>query len=63
MASRGRGRRGGGQGNNQMPSTFDQQAFMEAIGTAIATIAQASAMATTIAQASATVGQGGLSNL
>ena len=36
---------------------------MEAIGVAIDTIAQASVMATTIAQASATVGQGGLSNL
>ena len=53
MASLGRRHRGGGQGNNQPPLAFDQQAFMEAIGTATATIAQASA----------TVGQGGLSNL
>ena len=36
---------------------------MEAISVAIATIAQASVVATTIAQASANVGQGGLSNL
>ena len=56
MASRGRGRRGGGRGNNRMPPSFDQQAFMEAIGTTTATIAQASDVATTIAQASATVG-------
>ena len=63
MASRGRLHRGGGPGNNQPPPSFDQQAFMEAIGTATATIAQASAVTATIAQASATVGQGGLSNL
>ena len=36
---------------------------MEAIGAVTATIAQASVVATTIAQASATVSQGGLSNL
>ena len=36
---------------------------MEAIGAATATIAQASVVATTIAQASATVGQGGSSKL
>ena len=63
MASRGRGRRGGGRGNNQPPPAFDQQAFMEAICAATATIAQASVVATTIAQASANVGQGGSSNL
>ena len=56
MASQGRGRRGGGRDNNHPPSAFDQQAFMEAIGTTTATIAQASAMAITIAHASATVG-------
>ena len=61
--SRGRGRRGGGRSNNPLPQAFDQQAFMEAIGVATATIAQANAAATTIAQASATAGQGGLSNL
>ena len=53
MAGRGKGHRGGGQGDNHLPSVYDQQAFMEAIGVA----------ATTIAQASATVSQGGLSNL
>ena len=63
MASRERGRRGGGRGNNQPPPTFDQQAFMEAIGAMTATIMQASAVTTTIAQASATVGPGGSSNL
>ena len=61
--SRKRERRGGGQGNNRMPPAFDQQASMEAIGTVTATIAQASVVATTIAQASTTVGQRGSSNL
>ena len=63
MTIRGRGRRGGGLGNNQLPPAFGQQAFMEAIGTMIATIARASVVAATIEQASATVGQGGSSNL
>ena len=63
MASRGRGRRGGGRGNNQPPPAFDQQAFMEAISVVTATIVQASVVATTIAQASANVDQGGSSNL
>ena len=49
MANRGRGRRGGERNNNPLPSAFDQQAFIEAIGTAIATIAYASAMTATIA--------------
>ena len=53
MAGRGRGRRDGGQGDNQLPPVYDQHAFMEAIGVATATIAQASA----------TVSQGGSSNL
>ena len=53
MAGRGKGRRGDGQGDNQLPQAFDQQAFMEAVGVA----------ATTIAQASAMVSQGGSSNL
>ena len=61
--SRGRGRRGDGQSNNPLPPAFDQQAFMEAIGAATATIAQVSAAAATIARASATASQGGLSNL
>ena len=63
MESRGRGRRGGGRGNNQPPPAFNQQAFMEAIGATTTTIAQASVMAATIAQAIATMGQGGSSNL
>ena len=62
MTSRGRGRRGGGRNNNPLPPTFDQHAFIEAIGVTIATIAQASAAAATIAHASATVSQGGPSN-
>ena len=44
MASRGRRRRGGGQGNNRMPPALDQQAFIEAIGTTAAMIAHAYAM-------------------
>ena len=48
---------------NQPPPAFDQRAFMEAIGVATATIAHTSVVATTIAQASAIVRQGGLSNL
>ena len=63
MESRGKGRRGGGRGNNQPPLIFDQQAFMEAIGTTTATIARASTVAATISQASAIMGRGGLSNL
>ena len=42
MASRGRGRRGRPRDTGQAPSTFDQQAFVEAIGIAAAAIAQAS---------------------
>ena len=53
MAGRGRGHQGGGQGDNQLPPAIDQQAFMEAISVATATIAQASA----------TMSQGGSSNL
>ena len=53
MIGRGRGGQGGGQGDNQLPSAFNQQAFMEAISLAAATIAHASA----------TVSQRGLSNL
>ena len=44
MASRGRGRRGRPRGIGQAPSTFDQQAFAEAIGIAVAAIAQACAI-------------------
>lgn len=62
MANRGRGRRGYGW-NNQSPPAFDQQAFIEAIGEAAATIAQTSAAAATIAQTGANVGHGGSSNL
>ena len=48
MASRGRGHRGRPRGTGQAPSTidqsptFDQQAFVEAVGVAEAAIAQAS---------------------
>ena len=63
MASRGRGNRGCGRGNNQPPPAFDQQAFMEAISAATTTIEQTSIVATTIAQASANVSEGGPSNL
>ena len=43
MASRGRGRRGRPRGASQAPPVFDQQAFTEAVGSAAAAIAQASA--------------------
>ena len=56
MASRGRGRRGSGRSNNPLPPSFDQQAFMEAIGAMTTAIAQASAAAATIAHASAMAG-------
>ena len=48
MASRGRGRRGRPRGTGQapptidQPPTFDQRAFVEAVGVAEATIAQVS---------------------
>ena len=41
MASRGRGRRGRPHGTSQAPPVFDKQAFVEAVGIAAATIAQA----------------------
>ena len=53
MASRGRGRRGCPRGASQAPPVFDQQAFAEAVGIAVAAIAQASAAGS----------QGGPSNL
>ena len=63
MANRERGRQGSGWNNNPLPLSLDQQAFIEAIGIATATIAQESVMVATIAQASITVGQGEPSNL
>ena len=53
MASRGRGRRGRPWGDGRPPLVFYQQAFIEAMGAAIATAAQADAVR----------GQGGASNL
>ena len=53
MASRGRGRRGRPRGDGRPPPVFDQQAFIEAMGAAIATASQADAAR----------GQGGASNL
>ena len=44
MASRGRGRRGRQRGTGQAPSAFNQQAFAEAVGIAVAAIAQACAI-------------------
>ena len=44
MASRGRGRRGRPRGTSQAPPAFDQQAFAEAVGIALAAIAQACAI-------------------
>ena len=53
MASRGRGRRGRPRGTGQAPPVFDQQAFAEAVGIAVAAIEQATAAGS----------QGGPSNL
>ena len=53
MASQGRRRRGRPWGSSRPPSGFDQQAFIEVMGVAAATIARASA----------TEGRGGPSNL
>ena len=53
MASRGRGHRGRPRGTGQAPPVFDQLAFVEAVGIAVAAIAQASAVGS----------QGGPSNL
>ena len=41
MASRGRGRRGRPRGTGQAPLVFDQQAFTEVVGIAVAAISQA----------------------
>ena len=60
---RGRGSRGRPRDNSQPPPVFYPQAFIEAIGIAVAIIVQASVVATTIARTSATVGEGGTSNL
>ena len=43
------GHQGGGQSKNPLISGFDQQAFMEAISTATATISHASVVSATIA--------------
>ena len=53
MASRGQGRRGHPRGASQAPPVFDQEAFVEAVGIAVAAIAHASAIGS----------QGGPSNL
>ena len=53
MASRGQGRKGRPRGASHTPPIFDQQAFVEAVGIAVAAIAQASAAG----------GQGGSSDL
>ena len=44
MVSRGRGRRGHPQGTGQAPPAFDQQAFAEAVGIAVAAIVHACAI-------------------
>ena len=53
MASRGQGLRGHPRGDGRPPPVFDQQAFIEAMGAAIAIAAQADA----------SKGQGGANNL
>ena len=42
MASQGQGRRGRPQGTGQAPPVCDKQAFVEAVGIAVAAIAHAS---------------------
>ena len=63
MENRGRGRRGRAWDNSQPPPVLEPQAFIEAISTVVAIIVQASAVAATTTRTSATVGQGGMSNL
>ena len=63
MENQGRGRRGCPRVNSQPPPVFDPQAFIEAIGVAVAIIVQARGVAATITRTSATMGQGGTSNL
>ena len=63
MANQERGRRGCPWENSQPPPVFDTQAFREAIGAAVDIIVQASVVVATTARTSATVGQGGTSNL
>ena len=63
MENRGRGRRDCPRENSQPPPVFDPQAFREAIGVVVDIIVQASVVATTTARTSATMGQGGTSNL
>ena len=58
MVSRGYRRRGHSRDNSQPPPVFDPHAFIEAIGAIVTIIVQVSAMAATIAQASAVGGQG-----
>ena len=63
MENRGRRRRGSPRDNSQPPPVFEPQAFIEVIGATVGIIVQASAVATTIARTSATMDQGGTSNL
>ena len=63
MASQRWGRRGRPRGNSQPPLVFNPHAFIKAMGTTVAIIAQASVVAATIARISATVDQGGTSKL
>ena len=63
MENRGRGRRGRPRDNSQPLPVFDPQAFIEAIGAAVAIIVQVSAVAATTTLNSVMMGQGGISNL
>ena len=63
MENRGRGCRGRPRDNSQPIPVFDPHAFIEAIGTAVAVIVQASVVAATTTRTSATMGQGETSNL
>ena len=58
MENRERGRGGGGRDNNQPPLALDQQAFVEAISDATATLMRSGVIAVTIAQAGVIENQG-----
>ena len=63
MENQGTRRRGRLWDNSHPPHVFEPHAFIEAIGAVVAIIVQASAVDATTIQTSATVGQGGMSNL
>ena len=63
MESLRRGSRGRPRENSQTPPMFNSRVLIVAIGTAFTIIVQASVVTATTTRTSATVGQGGTSNL